>query len=706
MKKVIILMLIMSMTMSILAYPISAEAIIDHETEKATLEYVSIGDSMTNGIGMVGYDATGKNGYLEVAPDAYPAQFAEWIKEYTAKDVNLTQLATSAARAEDVWYILTRGTEHTFEPDYWTQHELLWNSNRWGSLEGENRVPGDKHFEENAKVAETYQDAIANADIISYSMGNANFGIFLLGRIWNIIGLGSEEDRWPVHYAYMTLDNAIDLISRNENINNVTLINDMKPSSFVEYTYNCFFESYIFNHLSEDARREIADYAAYTTASFMVSYAKTMDLIIDMNPDVTILLMPLVNSADGLEFVVGDTHIDFGDNFNSFYSDIYQYMTNYIELKQLNDEANEATFLNVEFTGQVEMFAQVFTKLYGELPENVTKETYPAGRAFCHNRFFSNIQDFVMPILLGGTSADYYGAFTDIDIINYEIAKANGIATFVEYVANNSKKAELISYYLGIVDAILASIDSKPIIDSNEISIDSTEEFSILGLIGGEVIPNLQNKVYENLENMLSDGVLITEIYGMVGYDLNIARNFAALYVVPDVLSKNLTDFGVLEMLFSLYGRVQLGWGLASHPSAEGHDTMTQALINAYVNKTVVCCHMYDDCMDATCNLCEKERDVIGHDFTNYVYNNDGNCTQNGTETAKCNNCEATDTKEAIDSATGHSFENGTCRLCGESNHDDSTPNDSNNNNHQPSFLEMLFAWIINFFAKLFGLKI
>ena len=177
MKKVIILMLIMSMTMGIWTYPISAEAIIDHETEKATLEYVSIGDSMTNGIGMVGYDATGKNGYLEVAPDAYPAQFAEWIKEYTAKDVNLTQLATSAARAEDVWYILTRGTEHTFEPDYWTQHELLWNSDRWGHPNGSRYQYDVLHDQYNDKVAQTYQNAVKNADIISYSMGNANFGI-------------------------------------------------------------------------------------------------------------------------------------------------------------------------------------------------------------------------------------------------------------------------------------------------------------------------------------------------------------------------------------------------------------------------------------------------------------------------------------------------------------------------------------------------
>lgn len=46
---------------------------------------------------------------------------------------------------------------------------------------------------------------------------------------------------------------------------------------------------------------------------------------------------------------------------------------------------------------------------------------------------------------------------------------------------------------------------------------------------------------------------------------------------------------------------------------------------------------------------------ATGHKFTNYVYNNDATCTANGTETATCDNgCGATDTREAADSATGH----------------------------------------------------
>lgn len=43
-----------------------------------------------------------------------------------------------------------------------------------------------------------------------------------------------------------------------------------------------------------------------------------------------------------------------------------------------------------------------------------------------------------------------------------------------------------------------------------------------------------------------------------------------------------------------------------------------------------------------------------GHSFTNYVADNNATCTTNETETAKCDRCDATDTREIADSAIGH----------------------------------------------------
>ena len=46
----------------------------------------------------------------------------------------------------------------------------------------------------------------------------------------------------------------------------------------------------------------------------------------------------------------------------------------------------------------------------------------------------------------------------------------------------------------------------------------------------------------------------------------------------------------------------------------------------------------------------------VSHNFTNYVSNNDATCTANCTETAKCDNCDATDTREIENSKLAHSF--------------------------------------------------
>ena len=60
------------------------------------------------------------------------------------------------------------------------------------------------------------------------------------------------------------------------------------------------------------------------------------------------------------------------------------------------------------------------------------------------------------------------------------------------------------------------------------------------------------------------------------------------------------------------------------------------------------------------CSRCEDEKyqdsyvDPLGHSFENYISNNDATCVANGTETAKCDRCNETNTREDDKSALGH----------------------------------------------------
>ena len=61
------------------------------------------------------------------------------------------------------------------------------------------------------------------------------------------------------------------------------------------------------------------------------------------------------------------------------------------------------------------------------------------------------------------------------------------------------------------------------------------------------------------------------------------------------------------------------------------------------------------------CGEAEYKDDFVaskGHSFTNYVSDNNATCTKNCTETAKCDRCEETDTREIPDSKKPHSFTN------------------------------------------------
>ena len=73
-----------------------------------------------------------------------------------------------------------------------------------------------------------------------------------------------------------------------------------------------------------------------------------------------------------------------------------------------------------------------------------------------------------------------------------------------------------------------------------------------------------------------------------------------------------------------------------------------------------------DGSMYGYCIWCNKELinelpavgTALGHSFTNYVFDENADCINDGTRTAKCDRCDATDTVIAEDSALGHSFVN------------------------------------------------
>ena len=93
---------------------------------------------------------------------------------------------------------------------------------------------------------------------------------------------------------------------------------------------------------------------------------------------------------------------------------------------------------------------------------------------------------------------------------------------------------------------------------------------------------------------------------------------------------------------------------------ALGH-TEGEAVRENEVDATCTVVGSYDEVV--YCSVCgeelsreEKVIDALGHSFTNYVSDNNATCTEDGTETAKCDRCDVTDTRTDEGSALGHDW--------------------------------------------------
>ena len=658
-KRILVLVMALVMMVSACAPAIHAASdAVAHEHShssktdaKKELNYVSIGDSMTNGLAMDGYDAKGNNGFLELAPEAYPAQIAAWLaglkdtanyQENGTKfvfdgpnaKVSLTQLATSAARAEDALYMLQVnpellknlpdsafdspynfndfGADLGYTVDYWTINELVNNGNRWG-----HRADGYTKGEWAAEVATIFQSSIKDADVISLAVGNSNFGVYMTNRIMNIVGFGSAEELAHDRdvYGYMTFDNAVELCADNEDV-----------KALVYKVYNAVMDELAAKGLPEEMIVELCDRISYTTASFLVSYTDLIVLINEMNPDAEVVIVPLINNIREFNFTVNyngkNISIDLGDILDLLYIPVNAYVAALPAAMQLQDGYKDGKYYYAELpVGKngaevlVETYAQAFDELYAPV---VAGEEYPASRWFCHDRFIGDIRGFVFPILLGDTGVE----FNADDVKAYEIAKSEGMASFIAYASANADKAQWIAYYLGVVDAVLTAMTSTPEVDVNAFA--GAGDAGMLGVLApltstlpAEIETSIANKITAgspNLVETIMNQVILPQIraeleaqYGplddatfayllettpeliaIIDEYKQVAINLATLMVLSDTISEELSEVGLLQALLSLYGRLKLAWGISAHPSAAGHDTLAESIINCIENDYTV----------------------------------------------------------------------------------------------------------------------
>ena len=104
--------------------------------------------------------------------------------------------------------------------------------------------------------------------------------------------------------------------------------------------------------------------------------------------------------------------------------------------------------------------------------------------------------------------------------------------------------------------------------------------------------------------------------------------------------------------------------------------TTENVICTAEVTTPATCTEKGTTTYTATCGTASEtttRQDVpaLGHSFTNYVYNGDATCDGDGTETAKCDRCDVTDTRTAVATAGCdlHTVDGAkVCAVCGKVN--------------------------------------
>lgn len=501
--KVLAVAMVMIMMLGVCA-PVASAAWThhDHEHEKNEINYVSLGDSMTNGYGLPGYD--GNTGVEDYGDGSYANLFAEWMAKTYGITVDHAQLAMSGMRAEDLHWLLeldytddeaiaiTDGAwdekawnEKFTTGDYWTWSELC-NDYRFAVAANtiKNGDPTSKiTAKEAAIVAEYYQNAVANADVITLGMGNGNFGVFMFGNLLAAIGFDGE----PADVMIYDVDRALAELDPSIRSEVNVLINKVEG----------IVDDYLAGMLGDAEQVEaVRNIVLYTVIGYVLNYIGSVEAILELNPDAEIILVGLMNTlADSDSEVEGVT---MGALLDAIFTPLNAFIAALPTCMQAtgNKAYADATFYYAE-APEVECLVKTFGDDFYKL------DGTPNVNSVIRQRFVANIvgteedPGMVWEILAGTEISGATITYVDYkSVLEYDYAarfESEALAdAYAEAAANEdtARLSKLISaaVYLAFENAILAAAEEEA-----PATIDS-----IMNL--GGVSPELFDGVLENFD--------------------------------------------------------------------------------------------------------------------------------------------------------------------------------------------------------------
>ena len=585
-------------------------AVIDEldKPDKPELNYVSLGDSMTNGYCFNGYkqDSNDRNVYDLLAgkgvygEDAYPLQFeAHLSKNYK---VNHSKLAVSGMLAENLLFLLG-GCEEEVD-------------NGWG---GYRSYIGTYTTEE---LQAHYQEKISEADLISICIGNAAFGAYLVQMLTDIIGVfGAEYEPGKD----VSVEGVVELVKSEEFKELILDTNEDIQTKIRPILVEAGFE--------EEADL-LLNQIAYTVISYLVHYGLLIDRIVEMNPDVEIVLVGLFNAMGDITLEYEGEILPFGECMTVVYDVLNAYIAAYPTLKQANGEAAyaDATFYYAA-QPEAEYIIDVFDDVCnGKADSRLDRDTVRQRTITAYNETLAVMAN-LYPITLDMVNAyesgkyDWSGKTAIADLLSQNgITITDGHWVYnpvtgdsidfsddpsFEYFGGTEADWKLLSVlvYIAIEEALCKSVDHDIIsVDSIKAIMNPEELASIFGGVEGMIngyfasfsdtpvadFTAAMNQItpsYTAFMTALMTGAPTEEAEAAF---LAVIENAKATCATAKVagsaegLLTMLTEFFCQEELAPLckiFLLFKAGNGMSVHPTPACHDDIAEAVIYAYDNK-------------------------------------------------------------------------------------------------------------------------
>jgi len=535
-RPAIALLLVLSMLLGMLPTAFAVEP---------TLNYVSLGDSMANGYGFDGYYQTsddrnvydfmtGKGMY---GAGAYPNQFAAYLTEQ-GYNVNHTKLAASAMLAEDLLYLL--GGREEFN-DGWNGYKDYVGTYTDGELMS--------HI----------QSSVADADIITMGIGNASFGAFMMQKVTDALGIFGASLDVKVDFA-----NAIEVLEL-----------DSEQYALVMQVYNELETRLVkmvpAQLVAQYNLEDVVDILAYTATSYIVNYKLLIEKILEMNPDVELVLVGLMNTTYGMNVTDanGNVILPFGDVMDRLFDVLNAYMAGLPVALQAQGTAKEAKLYYAEQPAPLyicQQFEELLNNNWGDIQNNRLSGTTIRERNIdaYNNDLAAMIGQAVTGNALPKITLNDVWAYENLDWEGLEQAGWSPWAAFqfAGYNTGNRDPIDTIlsvAIYLAIEEAVAKSTDTMniPLSGLLKIAGDLSSVFADLGT-PPTASPELSRQ-------WLLEGLTTPELKGMC----------------------------------KIYGLFKVGNGMSVHPTPEGHDNIAASVISAYANQYTAADHIKDTLLEA-----------------------------------------------------------------------------------------------------------